>query len=154
MKKILMVCLGNICRSPMAEGILKHKLKERNINWYVDSAGTAGYHIGEKPDRRAIEILKKHQIDISNLKGRQLSLSDFKTFDSIYVMDQSNYANTLSLANNEEETKKVEMIMNLVSPNQFISVPDPYFGGPEGFEKVFKMLNQACDAIINKHLSL
>lgn len=144
MTKILMVCLGNICRSPLAEGILKSKLSDSFI---VDSAGTANYHVGNSPDKRSIDVARKYGLNISNLKGRQFSVSDFDTFDLIYVMDESNYNNVTKLARNDKDISKVKMILNEVYPNQNYDVPDPYYGGDNGFENVYKMLDDACDKI-------
>lgn len=149
MVKILMVCLGNICRSPLAEGILKAKLDPNN--YLVDSAGTASYHIGSAPDPRAIAIAKKHNLDISNLKARQFIVNDFKRFDYIYAMDASNYQNILKLASNEIDKAKVKLILNESYPNQNNEVPDPYYGGDQGFKNVYTMLNEAC-AIISKRI--
>src|SRR5205085_11264860 len=101
------VCLGNICRSPMAEGILRKKITEKNLSFIVDSAGTANYHVGEPPDERAINTSKKFNVDISKLRGRQFTTKDFDTFDRIYAMDNSNYKNILRLARNENDKKKV-----------------------------------------------
>ncbi|MDO5970209.1 low molecular weight protein-tyrosine-phosphatase [Flavivirga aquimarina] len=145
MTKILMVCLGNICRSPLAEGILKSKLSSDLFK--VDSAGTASYHIGSSPDKRSIEVARKYGLDISNLKGRQFKTSDFDAFDLIYVMDESNYRNVISLARNDEDNAKVKFILNEIYPNQNYDVPDPYYGGDEGFENIYKMLDEACDMI-------
>jgi len=145
MTKILMVCLGNICRSPLAEGILKSKLPKDQF--VIDSAGTASYHIGSPPDRRAMNIAEKNGLDISSLRGRQFSIDDFERFDYIYVMDESNYNNVMSLARNEEDKNKVRFILNETYPDQNYDVPDPYYGGPEGFENVFKMLDEACNVI-------
>jgi len=145
MTKILMVCLGNICRSPLAEGILKSKLPKQNF--IVDSAGTANYHVGIAPDVRSIAVAKKYGLDISNLKGRQFSVKDFDMFDLIYVMDESNYNNVLSVARNESDKAKVKLILNEMYPNQNLVVPDPYYGGEEGFENVYKMLDEACTKI-------
>ena len=147
MTKILMVCLGNICRSPLAEGILKSKLP--NNTFFVDSAGTGDYHIGKKPDVRSIAVARKYGLDISNLKGRQFCVSDFDTFDIIYAMDESNYRNIISLTRNEQDKSKVKFILNELYPNQNYNVPDPYYGGNDGFENVFKMLNEACSVIAN-----
>lgn len=144
MTKILMVCLGNICRSPLAEGILKSKLSN---SFLVDSAGTASYHIGSAPDKRSIAVARKYGLDISNLRGRQFSVSDFDTFDYIYVMDESNFENVVKLARNDKDISKVKMILNEVYPNQDYDVPDPYYGGDNGFENVYKMLDEACDKI-------
>ena len=146
--KILMVCLGNICRSPLAEGILKNKSTHLDIQ--VDSAGTAGYHVGNKPDARAIEIAQKYNIDLNNQRARQFSRKDFDEFDIIYAMDKNNYANLISLANNNEERNKIKMILNELNHDSFQSVPDPYYGGQEGFEKVYKLLDRACEKIISK----
>tara|TARA_B100000214_G_scaffold360596_1_gene323161 strand:+ start:6330 stop:6782 length:453 start_codon:yes stop_codon:yes gene_type:complete len=148
MTKILMVCLGNICRSPLAEGILKHKTKHLNVN--VDSAGTAGYHIGNSPDIRSIEIAKKHNIDISNQKARQFSRADFDEFDIIYVMDKSNYAHLTALAKNQKEKEKIRIILNEIEHESFKSVPDPYYGGENGFQEVYNLLEQACSKIVTQ----
>lgn len=144
MTKILMVCLGNICRSPLAEGILKSKLSD---DFVVDSAGTANYHTGSQPDKRSITVARKYGLEISQLRGRQFTVNDFDTFDYIYVMDASNYQNVLRLARNEGDENKVQMILNLVYPNQNYDVPDPYYGGDQGFENVYRMLDEACDII-------
>ncbi|MFB9057901.1 low molecular weight protein-tyrosine-phosphatase [Mariniflexile ostreae] len=148
MINILMVCLGNICRSPLAEGILKSKLPKQAFT--VDSAGTANYHIGNPPDKRSIAVAKKYGLNISNLKGRQFSVSDFDRFDYIYVMDQSNFDNVLELARNEKDKAKVKFILNEVYPNQNHDVPDPYYGGDEGFESVYNMLDEASEVIAKK----
>jgi protein-tyrosine phosphatase len=149
MTKILMVCLGNICRSPLAEGILKDKLPNSFI---VDSAGTGNYHIGSKPDNRSIAVAKKYGLDILNLKGRQFTISDFDLFDYIYVMDESNYQNVIKLARNNHDKSKVNMILNEIYPNMNYDVPDPYYGENDGFETVYKMLDEAC-SIISKKLT-
>ncbi|ALJ06600.1 protein tyrosine phosphatase [Pseudalgibacter alginicilyticus] len=143
-----MVCLGNICRSPLAEGILKSKLpKDKFI---IDSAGTANYHTGNPPDERSIEVAKKHGLNISNLKGRQFNVSDFEKFDLIYVMDTSNYNNVIKLAKNNDDIAKVKFILNEIYPNQNYDVPDPYYGGNKGFENVYRMLDEACEIISKK----
>lgn len=149
MTKILMVCLGNICRSPLAEGILKSKLSTDIA--IVDSAGTANYHSGSQPDKRSIAVARKHGLDISKQKARQFVVEDFNDFDLIYVMDKSNYINVLRLVRDENDKNKVKMILNLVHPDQDFDVPDPYYGGDHGFENVYKMLDEACD-IIAKNL--
>ena len=143
-----MVCLGNICRSPIAEGILKHKTKHLNVT--VDSAGTAGYHIGKLPDERSIEIANKYAIDISNQKARQFSRADFDKFDIIYAMDTNNFTHLTSLAENQNERDKIRMILNEINPESFDSVPDPYYGGDNGFHIVYKMLDKACNKIITQ----
>ena len=146
--KILMVCLGNICRSPLAEGILAHKTQHLNIK--VDSAGTAGYHIGKLPDERSIEIAEKYNIDLTKQRARQFSRADFDDFDIIYAMDTNNYAHLISLADNKTERNKVRLILNEVNPEKFESVPDPYYGGDDGFQNIYNMLNDACNKIISQ----
>jgi len=148
MKKILMVCLGNICRSPLAEGILKAKL--RNSNIFVDSAGIGSWHIGQPPDIRSINVAKKNNIDISKQRGRQLRAKDFDDFDCIYVMDNSNYKDVVALARNEQDVSKVLLIMNELFPNENVDVPDPYAGDLQGFSHVFHLLDEATSVIANK----
>ncbi len=145
--KIVMVCLGNICRSPLAEGILKAKLPK---DYVVDSAGTGAWHTGQQPDKRSIATAKNRGLDITNQRARQFKVSDFDTFDYIYVMDNSNYKDVLSLAPTEESKSKVKLILNEIFPNENVDVPDPYYGGDDGFENVFDMLDQACEAIARK----
>lgn len=149
MTRILMVCLGNICRSPLAEGILKSKLP--HDEFIVDSAGTGNYHVGGSPDHRSISIANKHNINISNQRARQFITSDFDQFDRIYVMDHSNYNNVLQLARDEADRSKVQLILEPLDSN-ILEVPDPYFGGENGFIIVFEMLNQACDKIASQLL--
>ena len=145
--KIVMVCLGNICRSPLAEGILKAKLPK---DYVVDSAGTGAWHTGQQPDKRSIATAKNRGLDITNQRARQFKVSDFDTFDYIFVMDNSNYKDVLYLAPTEESKSKVKLILNEIFPNENVDVPDPYYGGDDGFENVFDMLDQACEAIARK----
>lgn len=142
-----MVCLGNICRSPLAEGILKSKTK----NLKVDSAGTAGYHIGKKPDIRSIDIAKKHDIDLTSQRARQFSTRDFDDFDKIYVMDNDNYSKIISLARSQEDMDKVDLILNEIYPKGYKSVPDPYYGGDEGFQNIYNLLETSCEVIAKKY---
>ena len=142
-----MVCLGNICRSPLAEGIMRSKLSE---DFTVDSAGTGGWHAGELPDKRSIATAKNRGLDITNQRARQFKRSDFDTFDHIFVMDNSNYKDVLALAPNEEAKSKVKLILNEIFPNENVDVPDPYYGGQDGFENVFDILDQACEEIARK----
>lgn len=144
-----MVCLGNICRSPLAEGILRHKILQNKLMAQVDSAGTSDFHIGERPDRRSQKNALDHGIDISSLRGRQFGIDDFDNFDRIFCMDTSNYSNVLNLARNEQDKSKVELILNISKPGLNMSVPDPYFGGEDGFETVFHLLDEACDILVN-----
>ena len=148
MTKILMVCLGNICRSPLAEGILKSKLF--GFETMIDSAGTGAYHINKKPDIRSIAIAKLNGLDITDQRARQFDVVDFDNFDLIYAMDTSNYRDILRLARNEEDKVKVKLILNEVFPGENLDVPDPYHGGDFGFRNVYNMLDQACDIIAKK----
>ena len=144
--KILMVCLGNICRSPLAEGILAYKTKQLDIE--VDSAGIAAYHVDELPDKRSIEIADKYNINLRNQRARQFNRSDFDKFDIIYAMDTNNLAHLISLTETEKELKKIRLILNEINPDACKSVPDPYYGGKNGFQNVYNMLNEACDKIV------
>ena len=141
-----MICLGNICRSPLAEGILS--LKGKHLNLEVDSAGTAAYHIGKQPDIRSIEIANKYTIDLNQQRARQFSRADFDKFDIIYAMDTNNYAHLISLASTETERNKIRMILNEINPKAYQSVPDPYYGGENGFQDIYNMIDKACDKII------
>lgn len=145
--KVLMVCLGNICRSPLAEGILQHKVASEKI--FVDSAGTGGFHIGNKPDIRSIAVAKKHGIDISLQKCRKFTTQDFEDFDIIYVMDKSNYTNIIALTNDTAKIAKVKLLLDEVNlPEK--QVPDPYYDTEDGFEHVFQLIDAACNAIVEK----
>ncbi len=140
-----MVCLGNICRSPLAEGILKSKV---NIDqFFIDSAGTGSWHIGELPDIRSIQVAKKNNINITNQRCRQFLVEDFDEFDLIFVMDNSNYKTVISLARNDSDKRKVNLILNQIYPGDNLDVPDPYYDENRGFDRVFEMLNNACDRI-------
>jgi protein-tyrosine phosphatase len=148
--KVLMVCLGNICRSPLAEGILRHILKKEGLDAFVDSAGTAAYHVGEPPDPRSTDIARIHGIDISGQRARRFSQNDFRTFDLIFVMDRSNYADILALARDSHDAAKVELILNMSRPGSDAEVPDPYYGGQDGFSRVYHMLDEACGQIADR----
>jgi protein-tyrosine phosphatase len=151
MNKILVVCLGNICRSPLAEGILLHMVNERKLKLVIDSAGTSNYHIGEAPDARTIANAKKHNIDLAPLRARQFTVKDFDAFDKIYVMDKSNFQNVLKLARNENDKQKVDLLLNISHPGQNMEVPDPYFGGEAGFENVFQLVWKASEKLIHDY---
>ncbi len=142
-----MVCLGNICRSPLAEAILQSKVDSKEV--LVDSAGTAAYHIGNLPDKRSIEVAEKYGLNINNQRARKFVEADFDEFDFIYAMDKSNYNNILLLAKNADDKQKVKLILNEISQDNH-SVPDPYYGGDQGFENVYNMLDKACTVIANK----
>ncbi|ARV07919.1 protein-tyrosine-phosphatase [Polaribacter sp. SA4-10] len=148
MIKVLMVCLGNICRSPLAEGILQSKVDSTKI--VVDSAGTAAYHVGNLPDERAIEVARNYGINITGQSARKFTVIDFDTFDFIYAMDDSNYQNILSLARNSRDEEKVQLILKVSNSTEKLNVPDPYYGGKGGFENVYKMLDEACTIISKK----
>lgn len=147
--KILMVCLGNICRSPLAEGILQHKIEKHALDWQVDSAGTGSWHAGEMPDHRSVVVALKYGIDISKQRARQFQAADLQTFDLIFAMDSSNYQNIVKHASSEEEAEKVQLIMNVAQPGLNQNVPDPYYDS-DGFEQVFQMLDEACDQVVEK----
>ncbi|MEH6536287.1 MAG: low molecular weight protein-tyrosine-phosphatase [Psychroserpens sp.] len=149
MTSILMVCLGNICRSPLAHGILESKLPKDTF--YVDSAGTANYHVGDLPDHRSISVASGNGIDISNQRGRQFKISDFDSFDYIYVMDQSNFENVIKLSRTTDDIAKVKLILEVDDSINTKRVPDPYYGNISDFEHVFSLLDAAC-AIISKAL--
>lgn len=146
--KILMVCLGNICRSPLAEGILASKLPKSKF--IVDSAGTGNYHIGKQPDKRSILTAQKNGLDISMQKARQFSGKDFENFDYIFAMDNSNYEDIISLAKNDIQRQKVDLILNQIFPNENVDVPDPYYGLQNGFDNVYEMLDEACEILAKK----
>ena len=148
--KILMVCLGNICRSPVAEGLLRQKLEEAGLDdrITVDSCGTGNQHAGESPDERSMQNALENGLDIRMLRSRQIRQSDFDEFDRLYVMDTSNYQNVMGLARDDADREKVELILNMSAPGSNRAVPDPWFGGTQGFQTVYDMLDEACDAII------
>ena len=144
-----MVCLGNICRSPLAHGILEHKLQQKKLNWTVNSCGTSSWHIGEPPDRRSIEIARMNGIDISQQRAAQFSKEDYKNYDLIIAMDASNYNDIISQAQNESDKAKVSMLMNYLYKGENRQVPDPYYNG--GFQLVFDMISEATDKLIKNY---
>ncbi|WP_027126677.1 low molecular weight protein-tyrosine-phosphatase [Gelidibacter mesophilus] len=148
MTRILMVCLGNICRSPLAHGILESKLPADKFT--IDSAGTGNYHIGKLPDHRSIATAKSNGLDISNQRCRQFERSDFDNFDIIYVMDHSNYENVVNLAQTSEDKNKVKLILQDAGLTMPTEVPDPYWGDSEDFEKVYTLLDNACEKIAQR----
>jgi protein-tyrosine phosphatase len=145
--RILMVCLGNICRSPLAEGIMKAKAKKYNLDMEVDSAGTAAYHTGELPDLRSMEVAAKNGIDLSDQRARKFQAADFDRFDKIFAMDRYNFSDLAAKARNGNDSGKIEMILNKTNPGENRDVPDPYYGGKDGFDNVYKMLDEACEII-------
>lgn len=147
--RILMVCLGNICRSPMAEGILRDLVRKEGLDFVTDSAGTADYHVGEKPDRRARAAMRKHGIDIDDLRGRHFVAEDFERFDLLLAMDESNLRNMLRIAPNEALAGKAKLVMDYAPAHPKREVPDPYYGDDSGFDHVYAMLDEACRNLLN-----
>ncbi len=145
-----MVCLGNICRSPLADGLLRDKVLSNNLKVEIDSCGTSSHHVGQRPDERMMETALKHGCDISTLRARQFEVVDFKRFDVIYVMDSSNYNNVIKLAKSESDKKKVKLFLNELYPERNMAVPDPYYGGEQGFEEVYDLVDKTTDIIIEK----
>ncbi len=143
---ILFVCLGNICRSPLAEGIMHHKVREHGLKINVDSAGTASWHSGEKPDNRGIKIAKSNGIDISRLRARQFSVADFDEFDFIFAMDESNYSDLQNLARSDSDLEKIKLFTEFAGLEGVYEVPDPYYDGR--FAEVFDLIDHACNNVI------
>ncbi len=150
MQKILFVCLGNICRSPVAEGAALHLKHKHGIDVFIDSAGTAGYHIGEAPDRRTVANARRHGLDLSVLRARQFVVSDFEQFDHIFAMDVSNYNNMMRLASNNAQKEKVKLFLEFVYNEMGMEVPDPYYGTESDFEHVFSLVYKACEDMFRK----
>jgi len=148
--RILTVCLGNICRSPMAEGVLRQMARERGLAIGTDSAGTSDYHIGEAPDHRAQAAMRERGIDISDLRGRQLEPADFERFDLLLAMDESNLRNMRRIARSKELAAKARLIMDYAPGHPDREVPDPYYGGDEGFSQVYRMLEEACGSLLDE----
>jgi len=148
--KILMVCLGNICRSPLAEGILKHKAENAGLDWVVESSGTSGFHIGEPPHHLSQKVARLNGIDISAQRCRQFHSEDLRFYDKIYVMDQSNYADLKRLCETVWVPEKVMLILNELYPGEDREVPDPWYGGESGYHEVYDLLEKACEKIIEK----
>lgn len=148
--KILMVCLGNICRSPLAAGLLNREFKTFSVEGVVDSAGFEPYHIGDNADQRAIDVAKKHGIDLTAHRARLFRKEDFDNYDFIYVMDDLNYRDVSFVARNENDLKKVDYILNVITPGENDVVPDPYYGGAYKFEETFTLLEKACKKIAKK----
>lgn len=146
-----MVCLGNICRSPLAQGLLASKLPKNDF--FVDSAGTGNWHVGKQPDERSIAVAERNNLDISLQKGRLFLPSDLETFDYIYVMDNSNYNDVIAMTTNEDQKSKVQLILNELFPGENVDVPDPYYGLQNGFDTVYKMLDETCEVIAKKLLA-
>jgi len=149
--KILMVCLGNICRSPLAEGIMQQKIQQMGLDWEVDSAGTNGYHVGEAPHRLSQKVARMHGIDISGQRARKFTPSDFDKFDKIYAMASDVIDEMQWIARNKFDASKVDLLMNEVYPGSDMDIPDPWYGPEPGYHEVFDMIDKACDAVISKY---
>lgn len=149
--RILMVCLGNICRSPIAEGVLKHKAKEKGLDWIVESAGTESYHVGEAPHRFSQKICKANGIDISGQRARKFTAQDFDHYDKIYALADDVYDEIRRIGGKNADMGKVNLLLNELHDNCNVSVPDPWYGGEEGYLPVYEMIDQVCDAIVQKY---
>lgn len=149
--KVLMVCLGNICRSPLAEGILQYKAEQLGLNWHIDSAGTGGYHIGEPPHRLSQKVARLNGIDISNQCARQFVKEDMNLFDRIYVMDANNYNEVKRISGQFWNPQKTDLLLNALHPGENRGVPDPWYGTEQGYHDVFDMVSKACDNILDKY---
>ncbi len=147
---VLFVCLGNICRSPMAEGLLRKLYQESNIEGIVESAGFESFHINDAPDERALMVAREHQIDISDKKARLFTIDDFDRFDKIYVMDTQNMEDVQKVARNENDLNKVDYLLNVLHPGKNLTVPNPYFSGIEDCSKVFTIMKDACVKIVEE----
>lgn len=148
---ILMVCLGNICRSPLAEGILHHKLQAAGLPWRVDSAGTNGYHTGEAPHRLSQKVARANGIDISHQRARDFVAADFSRFDRIYAMAGDVVSEIKAIAGNQFDASKVDLLLNLTHPGRNLDVPDPWYGPEAGYHEVYRMIDEACEALIRQY---
>lgn len=149
--KILMVCLGNICRSPLAEGILQHRAWQAGLQWSVESAGTNGYHNGEPPHRLSQKVAKLNGIDISQQRSRRFTPEDFERFDMIYAMADDVVHEMRRIAGSRFRPEKVDLLMNILHPGQDRDVPDPWYGAEPGYHEVFRMIDDACTQLIASH---
>lgn len=149
--KILMVCLGNICRSPLAQGILEHKAKKAGLDWTVDSAGTGNWHVGEAPHHLSQKVAKLNGVDICKQCARQFKKTDMLEFDKIYVMDASNYKDVQQMSGELWDESKVKLFLDELYPGKNMDVPDPWYGEEEGYHEVYELIDRACDKIIEKY---
>ena len=149
--KILMVCLGNICRSPLAEGILQHKAWQAGLNWSVESAGTNSYHTGEAPHQFSQKVARLNGIDISKQRSRKFLAEDFENYDKIYAMAEDVREEIQRIAKNKYNKEKVELFLNELFPGKNMDVPDPWYGPEPGYHQVYKIIDEACDAIVKKY---
>ena len=149
--KILMVCLGNICRSPLAEGVLQEKARKAGLQWSVESAGTNSYHIGEAPHPLSQKVARLNKIDISKQRSRRFVAEDFDRFDKIYAMSDDVIDDMKRIARNNFDKNKVDLLLNELFPGKNVDVPDPWYGPEPGYHDVYKLINDACDTIIKKY---
>lgn len=149
--RILMVCLGNICRSPIAEGVLQHKVQQLGLHWVVRSAATESYHIGEHPHRLSQQVCKQHGIDISQQRAVKFTIADFAKYDKIYAMATDVYQEIQEIGGKQADMKKVSLFLNELHPGSNESVPDPYYGNEDGYTLVYDLVDRTCDAIIEKY---
>lgn len=150
--KILMVCLGNICRSPLAEGILREKAAGNGLNWIIDSAGTNGYHTGEAPHPLSQKVAKLHGIDISHQRARRFMKTDFDKYDLIYAMADDVQDEMKKIADEKYDSRKVDLLLNELYAGKNMDVPDPWYGPEPGYHEVFELINRACEALIEKYM--
>ncbi len=149
--RILMVCLGNICRSPLAEGILQHKANENKKDWIVESAGTNGFHNGEAPHPLSQKVAKANGVDISKQISRKFVEADFELYDKIYVMAADVMDDVKKIAGIKFDKSKIDYFMNELNPNKNEEVPDPWYGNEDGYVKVYNLINETCDAILKNY---
>ena len=149
--KILMVCLGNICRSPLAEGILNAKAQKKGLQWEINSAGTNGYHTGESPHKYSQKVAFLNGIDISHQKARQFVPEDFDRYDKIYAMAEEVTEDIKKIAKKKYDASKIDLLLNELHPGKNLDIPDPWYGPEAGFHKVFTLIEHACEAIIAKY---
>lgn len=152
--KILFVCTGNICRSPLAEGILRKKLEHRKVKYEVDSAGFESFHVGDSPDPRALKTADKHGVEISSHRARLFTSDDFLKFDRIYIMDDSHHYTIKRFTRTDEDMDKVDYLLNAVSPGKNLNVSDPWYSDIHAFEKVFHQMDEACEIIADEIATL
>jgi protein-tyrosine phosphatase len=152
--KILMVCLGNICRSPLAEGIMRHKARAAGLHWEIDSAGTGSWHVGEPPHRLSQKTALYYGVDISSQRGRQFHASDMERFDVIFFMEDSNRRDAKAMARHTWNDAKAHLLLNEITPGANEPVPDPYYGTEEDYHHVFRLISTACDAFIARQMNV
>ena len=148
--KILMVCLGNLCRSPLAEGILQDKAFKAGLAWSIESAGTNSYHIGEPPHPLSQKVAKMNGIDISKQRARRFTANDFDVYDKIYALDNDVREDMQHIAKKKFDASKVDLLMNELYPGKDMDVPDPWYGPEPGYHEVYKLIDKICDKIIEK----